>query len=177
VYELAVPNKSDYNAYADVKVRAPAGARGSRIVHCMMATCCLVRPRSVMKLDATLLCPRRAPAAFALQYKVDNSAKFTDGSFKRIAYHIQLDTEWVWASMNAFTTEADKIGLPVDWNFNDASVTGLTILSNAAKLTSYNGMTQGIGDIEFWSACCCGGAGLCALQRDVDHYPTGRLSC
>ena len=92
------------------------------------------------------------PPASALQYKVDNSADFADGSFKRIAYHIQLDDEWVWVSMDAITQEADKIGLPIDWDISDSSVTGLTLLTNAAALTAYNGMTQAVGDVEFWSA-------------------------
>jgi hypothetical protein len=102
---------------------------------------------------------------------VDNSAKFADGSFKRIAHHIQLDTEWVWASMNAFTTEADKIGLPVDWDISDSAVTGVTVLTNAAKLQSFNGMTQGVGDVEFWSTCCGGVAPTAAVISDVDRVP------
>lgn len=125
VYQLEVPDKVDYNVYADIK------------------------------------------------YKVDNSAKFTDGSFKRIAYHIQLDDVWVWASMDAPTAEADKIGLPIDWDLAFPAVTRLTLFTNAANLQSYNGITQSIGDIEFWSDCY----GSAGALYDANEAAGGTEDC
>ena len=44
-------------------------------------------------------------------YTVDESASI--GSFDRIAYCLQLDDQWVWVSMDAFTGEPAQVGVPV----------------------------------------------------------------
>ena len=43
-------------------------------------------------------------------YSVDNHQSFS--SFSRIAYYLELDGDYVWVSMDAFTADARKIGVP-----------------------------------------------------------------
>ena len=88
-----------------------------------------------------------------IPYTVDNSADFAIGGFRRIAYHLQLDDEWAFVSMDAFTDNATMTGLPIDWTHDAEDLTGLSVVSNAVNLTAFNGMTQGVGDVEFWSNC------------------------
>src|SRR2546422_334526 len=49
-------------------------------------------------------------------YSVDNSGTIVPGSFSRIAYYLELDNgsglKYVYVSMDAFTTLANKIGVP-----------------------------------------------------------------
>jgi lysophospholipase L1-like esterase len=87
-------------------------------------------------------------------YSVNNSANV--GPFKRIAYYLQLQTgsatpQYVWVSMDAFTTDASKIGVP-----NAASgaifqqiVNNMNVVTNTSDITSGTKITT--GNIEFWS--------------------------
>jgi len=52
------------------------------------------------------------PQATGPTYTTNNAAQIT--TFSRIAYLMILDNEWVWVSLPAFTTDATKIGLPVN---------------------------------------------------------------
>lgn len=86
-------------------------------------------------------------------YVVDQSS--TSDSFSRVAYYLELqssgDSEptYVWISMDAFTSERGKIGVP-----NVASgalwqqlVSNLNIFSNSANVTTGTGLN---GNLEFW---------------------------
>lgn len=43
-------------------------------------------------------------------YSIDNHQSVS--GFNRIAYYLKLDGDWVWISMDKFTTDARKIGVP-----------------------------------------------------------------
>lgn len=87
-----------------------------------------------------------------INYNVDNTD--TVGKFSRVAYYLELtdadgNTKWVYVSMDAFTDDAKKIGVPVvdsDISFQQA-VENLTVLTSEKTLTSGNNL---IGNIEFW---------------------------
>jgi fibronectin-binding autotransporter adhesin len=91
--------------------------------------------------------------ATPVPYSVNNTASV--GSFDRIAYYMELDTgtgsRWVYASMNAFTTNASQIGLPHNVNnpvkFQQI-VSNMNVLSNVPGIVTGNGITT--GNIEFW---------------------------
>ena len=88
-----------------------------------------------------------------ITYAVDNSGDYADGSFSRIGYHLQLDDEWVFASINTWTSKADLLGVPVDVEIGSEYVGRLNIVSNAAALKNLTGTSHMTADLEFWSNC------------------------
>ncbi|BCX46708.1 immunoglobulin I-set domain-containing protein [Haloferula helveola] len=85
-------------------------------------------------------------------YRIDNSDK--PGSFSRVAYYMELQsgatTNYVWVSMDPFTQEKDKLGVPTvstGARFQQL-VSNLDIISNKAGLTT--GLGLATGNIEFW---------------------------
>ncbi|MEK6795474.1 MAG: sialate O-acetylesterase [Spirochaetota bacterium] len=100
----------------------------------------LVYDLDLAKLGATITCD------------TDNSADA--GSFDRIAYYLELrtaagETQWVHVSMNAFTDDASKIGIPTvasKAKFQDL-VTGMNVFSSTRSVASGMNMR---GNIEFW---------------------------
>ena len=88
-------------------------------------------------------------------YSVDNHASIADGSFSRIAYYLELQTAggnlmYAYASMDAFTGDAGKIGVPTTQSgaFFQQNVTNMNVFSNVAGVTSGTGIAT--GNIEFW---------------------------
>ena len=92
--------------------------------------------------------------ATSIPYTIDHSATVAPDGFDRVAYYLELTgasgTNWVYASMDAFTEVASQIGLPHDTTNPVAfqrGVSNLTVLSNVAgvKTGSFD-----IGQIEMW---------------------------
>jgi len=90
-------------------------------------------------------------AGFA-PYSLDRSAE--QGSFSRVAYYLELqksgdpEPTFAWVSMDAFTAERRKIGIP---NLSSGAsfqqiATNLNIVSNSG-IASGSGLT---GNLEFW---------------------------
>ena len=92
--------------------------------------------------------------AKAFTYEIDNSANLT-GKFDRIAYYMQLtdkagNTKWVYVSMDAFTDDIKKIGIPTlasKISFQQV-VKNLNVFTSEKELATGNGQE---GNIEFWS--------------------------
>lgn len=98
-------------------------------------------PRSTSGLNSTIA------------YAVDNASSFT-APFDRVAYYLELQgstgTRWVWVSMDAFTSDPKKLGVPgattaVFWQ---RPVYNLSVYSNVAGLVTGEGL--GPGMLEFW---------------------------
>jgi hypothetical protein len=109
-------------------------------------------------------------ADFQLAYKLDIPTNPTyqngrptysvdkhDGmsNFSRIAYFLELNGKYVWVSMDAFTTDAGKIGVPcLSLACGDGStptvfqkeLINMNVVSNVPGLTG----TELKGNIEFW---------------------------
>lgn len=91
----------------------------------------------------------------AIPYSVDNSASI--GVYDRIAYYIELDSgtgsEFVYASMDAFTLDPTQIGLPHNVDnpvIFQQIVNNMNVVTNVpGKVTEGTGITT--GNIEFWS--------------------------
>lgn len=84
-------------------------------------------------------------------YTADHSE--TVGAFDRVAYCLQLDDDWVWVSMDAFTDVPIQLGVPV-------SATGATFQRKVADMNVFSnvpGVITGTGiptgNIEFWHQC------------------------
>jgi len=85
-----------------------------------------------------------------LKYDVDDRAKITQ-PFERIAYIVELDDKYMYVSMDAFTTEVGKIGVPLiatDARFQQ-SVANMNVISNVNGIITGTGISS--GNIEFWS--------------------------
>ncbi|GEP46297.1 hypothetical protein BGE01nite_55880 [Brevifollis gellanilyticus] len=86
-------------------------------------------------------------------YTVNNSSQI--GPFTRVAYFMQLQTgtntpEWVWTSMDAFTTDPTRIGVPTTASgaVHQRIVNNMNVASNKAGIVTGTGITT--GNIEFW---------------------------
>jgi hypothetical protein len=87
-------------------------------------------------------------------YSVNNSAIVFPGGIDRIGYYLELDTgsgsQWVWVSMDAFTQDLTKIGVPTRTSgaFWQQIVNNMNIESNVIGILTGQGITT--GNIEFW---------------------------
>jgi hypothetical protein len=96
-------------------------------------------------------------------YLVNNTTNGLAPSFSRIAYYLELQsgsnpTQWVWTAMDAFTTDALKIGVPITNCAFQTKVTRLDVRSNADGIVT--GSNIGTGNIEFWPSNYGGGNSL-----------------
>ncbi len=101
----------------------------------------------VLDLDLAKLGPDIA-------YDVDNRAKITS-PFDRVAYFLELqaadgNTQYVYVSMDAFTTSLDKIGVPTAKSGGrfQQNVANLNVYSNVRGIVAGTNMAG--GNIEFW---------------------------
>ena len=79
----------------------------------------------------------------------------TSVDFDRIAYYVELETtggstQYLWASMDAFTTDVTKIGVPIAANGQiwQQTVNNLDVKSNVSGIS--NGTAMVGGNLEFW---------------------------
>lgn len=70
-------------------------------------------------------------------YSINNTANIPNGAFDRIGYCLELNTDWVWTSMDAFTTNAALTGVPVGTTIFQQTVNNLDVNSN--KIGVVNG--------------------------------------
>jgi sialate O-acetylesterase len=89
-----------------------------------------------------------------IHYDVDNHAAITQ-PFDRIAYFLELqhpdgNTDYLYVSMDAFTNDLSKIGLPTlaSGAHFQRNVASLNVYSNAKDIE--NGANLAGGNIEFW---------------------------
>ena len=85
----------------------------------------------------------------APSYSINNAA--STGLYDRVAYYMELDGTYVYASMDAFNLNASQIGLPHNV-FNALTrqqvVNNMNVYSNAAGVTTGTGIAT--GGIEMW---------------------------
>jgi sialate O-acetylesterase len=101
----------------------------------------------VYDLDLTKLGP-------SIKYAVDNHVKIHK-PFDRIAYFVELrDSNWntkdIYVSMNAFTDDPGKIGVPFfgSGEHFQQDVTNMDVYSNVKGIVTGTGLSG--GNIEFW---------------------------
>ena len=108
-------------------------------------------------------------------YTVDNSG--ISVSFNRVAYCMELEVggvlQWVWVSMDAFTPNVRKTGVPTTDTFQTI-VGDMNVFSNVGTVTTGTGIAT--GNIEFWNNdyTPAGGLGLAGEDPtafDFDDTP------
>lgn len=95
-------------------------------------------------------------------YAINNSAALSAVPFTRVAYYLKLESallgqQWVWVSMDAFTTNLSEIAIPTGATTFQQQVSNMNVLHYAqAPRTGIS------GNIEFWSNCynAANGAGV-----------------
>lgn len=115
-------------------------------------------------------------SAGAAAYTLDDSAAF--GPFTRVAYYLELQqgngpVQYVWASMDAFTINRAKLGIPTvaSGAVFQRNVTNLDVRSNVAGLTT--GASAAGGNIEFWPNDYSVPNGLPVANASATTYDTG----
>ena len=90
-----------------------------------------------------------------ITYDVDHHTDIVPGSFDRIAYFLELQKpreprQYVYVSMDAFTDDAGKIGIPaVDAKaFFQQNIAHMNVISNVPGIVTGAGLDG--GNIEFW---------------------------
>jgi sialate O-acetylesterase len=108
-------------------------------------------------------------------YSTNNSGSVIPGGISRVAYYLELDSaasghQWVWVSVDAFTQDLKKTGVPVAstgavWQ---QKLSNMNVLSNSAAVTT--GSNIATGNIEFWSDCYGTGSGLGGIGGNDGLY-------
>lgn len=98
-------------------------------------------------------------------YSYTNTASIANGSFDRVAYYMELvkasgQTQWVYVSMTAFTTNATRLGVPRNYvlrhnAYDTANPSNATIRSNVSGIIETNGCNS--VNLEFWPSNYGGG--------------------
>lgn len=111
-------------------------------------------------------------------YTFDRTAELTTG-FDRVAYCLELDgpsgSQWVWASMEAFTADPARLGLPtMTGQVTRQRVDDLEVASNVGGVTTGAGQS---GYLEMWPNQYSTGtstqvANSSAQTYDADDNPT-----
>ena len=84
-------------------------------------------------------------------YAINNSVALAGNAFSRVAYYMKLESaftgvQWVWVSMDAFTDDVTRVGIPVGDIVYQQQVTNMNVVNNAG--TNRTGV---MGNLEFWS--------------------------
>ncbi len=86
-------------------------------------------------------------------YQLDNHSSI--GTFSRVGYYLELQPnggalQYVWVSMDAFTTDVTKIGVPAAQTgaFFQRAVANMNVRSSVAGIVTGDGLTG--GNLEFW---------------------------
>ncbi len=98
-----------------------------------------------------------------VHYTVNNFTNGLASTFSRVAYYLELQsgsspTQWVWTAMDAFTTDARKIGVPTNTCAFQTRVTRLDVRSNVDGIVTGNNFDT--GNIEIWPSNYGGGNSL-----------------
>lgn len=105
------------------------------------------------ELVYSLAIPDSPDFAGGVTYDVDQRAAVS--RFSRIAYYLELQQSggalnWVWVSLDAFTTNVNLIGVPTAGSgaLFQQPVTNMTVLSDVAGIVT--GINLSGGNLEFW---------------------------
>ncbi len=98
-----------------------------------------------------------------INYTIDQRGSVLQ-PFNRVAYYLELatnvggPTNWVYVSADAFTTNINRVGIPVIGTGGGAQqrLTNMNVLASDATIISSNGLTT--GNIEFWGCNYGGGS-------------------
>lgn len=141
-HKLATPNLTNSVGLPGVPFRAGSGSAPASLAQLVPEASSY---KLVYELDLTKLGP-------AIRYTKDERSTVT-GPFDRVAYFLELGdirgTRWVYVSMDAFTQDMGKIGIPTvaSGAVFQQPLTNLTVATNTKDVAAGQGMA---GHIEFW---------------------------
>ncbi|WP_367873652.1 GDSL-type esterase/lipase family protein [Luteolibacter sp. Populi] len=156
-------NPAPVDAGVDWTFAANAGSYSKRTLHV------LVLPGVTTNADLVTKVPEAAGYQLAYSLNIPATGNLRSGNgfapyqvnyagalgpFNRVAYYMELQKtgdagpSYVWTSMDAFTQDATRIGVPSGLIFQQ-QVTNLNVVSNVAGVV--NGTNLATGNIEFWS--------------------------
>jgi len=104
----------------------------------------------------------------SILYSINNSS--LNINYARVAYFFQLDSKWVWVSMNNFSTTNAQLSVPyansgIIWQ---QIVTGMNVYSSlGAGVTNTTGIN---GNIEIWPDCYDTPTGLGGIGGNGGNY-------
>ncbi len=113
-----------------------------------------------------------------IPYSVNNSTALSSTPFTRVAYYVKLvspqfGTQWVWVSMNTFSNDLSRVGIPIGDIFYQQLVANMNIRNSAGVIK--NGIS---GNIEFWSRCynANNGAGVPGASETLYDFGDASLT-
>ncbi|WP_162425753.1 glycine-rich protein [Pontibacter pudoricolor] len=87
-----------------------------------------------------------------IPYTINNAAALQGKTITRIAYAMELDNKWVWVSMDAFSQDVSKLGIPTGVDGFQQKVSNMNVVASSnSGLTNATGIAT--GNIEIWSQC------------------------
>lgn len=117
-------------------------------------------------------------AARDIVYDADNTAKFTGKAFDRVAYFVELqpnegEAQYVYVSMDAFTPDVTKIGVPTvaSGNTFQQPVANMNVVSNVKSIVAGTALKS--GNIEFWPTNYATGNAAKVPNADEATYDFG----
>jgi hypothetical protein len=103
---------------------------------------------------------------------VQNLSGSSGVTFNRVAYYMELDSKWVWVSMNKFNTSLSlpQLGIPfgISSIFFQQIVSGMNVLgSSNSGVTNASNIN---GNIEIWPHCYGTNTGLGGIGGNTGNY-------
>ncbi len=170
-YTLMLTNLRDRSPAANLLVSASATVLG----HETPAILTNVPEASEYKLAYRLALPTAAAMwnVNTIPYSLDES-KYGEQLFDRVAYLLELDSNWAYASFDRHTNAISKVGVPtlaVSPTAMAQRVTNMNVLSNVPSIQAGTGITT--GNIEFWGGNYSGPNALAIPNANVTTFDFG----
>jgi hypothetical protein len=112
------------------------------------------------------------PTASGTITYAQNNSNASGVVYNKVAYFMQLDTKWVWVSMDKFNANLtlSQLAIPVlnSGIVFQQIVTGMNVTTSGN--TGITNVTNGNGNIEFWPYCYGTSNGLSGIGGDISKY-------
>jgi hypothetical protein len=112
------------------------------------------------------------PTASGTITYAQNNSNTSGVVYNKVAYFMQLDSKWVWVSMDKFNSSLTlaQLAIPVlnSGIVFQQIVTGMNVTTSGN--TGITNVTNGNGNIEFWPYCYGTSNGLSGIGGDISKY-------
>ena len=103
---------------------------------------------------------------------VQNLSGSSGVTFNRVAYYMELDSKWVWVSMNKYNSSLTlaQLGIPFGWSniYFQQIVSGMNVLgSSNSGVSNANNIS---GNVEIWPHCYGTHTGLGGIGGNAGNY-------
>lgn len=101
-------------------------------------------------------------------YSINNSSLTLN--YNRVAYFLQVDSKWIWVSMNRFNTTNAELGMP----YSNSNIVFQQIVNNMNVYSSpgagVTNTTGASGNLEIWPDCYGQGNSLSGIGGNTSTY-------